>query len=181
MKNRIISINILFFYLLIVFNVMVYSQTSNYTLNRSAITNCGCISSTDNYILTDATGQSSPGGIYSSNKFQLHSGLFNNSQFTAHINKKENPGIPQNFQLKQNYPNPFNPITTFEFSLPENTNISLSIYNLSGHLIQNLTKGYKSAGEYKIKWEAADFPSGVYLYKLKTDKFADVKKCILIK
>ncbi len=88
----------------------------------------------------------------------------------------------QTFKLSQNYPNPFNPLTTIVYRLSATANVELSIYNLLGQKVATLFSGNQSAGSYKVQWNAAGFASGVYLYKLTTDKgFVQSKKLILLK
>ena len=60
------------------------------------------------------------------------------------------------YKLVQNYPNPFNPSTTINFEIPENENVTLTIYNSLGQQIKTLVDGYKSAGNYKVTWNGRD-------------------------
>ncbi|MCK4695853.1 MAG: T9SS type A sorting domain-containing protein, partial [Candidatus Cloacimonetes bacterium] len=89
--------------------------------------------------------------------------------------------------LYQNYPNPFNPATTFYFSIPEETNVDLSIYNIKGQHVKTLVNDIKPAGEHSIIWDRSDnnkipVSSGVYFYKLNVNsKTEAVKKCLLLK
>lgn len=86
-----------------------------------------------------------------------------------------------------NYPNPFNPTTTISFSIPEESNVELSIYNIKGQKIKSLLSDQKEPGEHTIVWNGKDdnnkpVSSGVYLYKLNVDgKSEAVKKCLLLK
>ncbi len=90
--------------------------------------------------------------------------------------------IPSNYELKQNYPNPFNPATTIIFNLPKTANIELKIYDIEGREIQKITNGNYSAGEHRITWDASNFTSGVYFYKLTaSDGFTETKKMMLVK
>ncbi len=89
--------------------------------------------------------------------------------------------IPNEYQLSQNYPNPFNPTTVIEFSLPQTSNVSLKIYDALGREIKNLISDEKSAGSYKVSFDASTFSSGVYFYKLDTEIFSKIKKMLLIK
>jgi hypothetical protein len=92
------------------------------------------------------------------------------------------PGeIPGEFSLLQNYPNPFNPVTEITFSIPEQTSVSLIIYNAIGEQTEVLLNEFVGPGSYKITWNAADYPSGIYYYSLKTDKISISKKMVLIK
>lgn len=89
--------------------------------------------------------------------------------------------IPRNYELQQNYPNPFNPNTTISFNLPKATNINLSIYDINGQLVSKLIDGQVSSGYHKVNWDASNYSSGVYFYKLTANGFSDTKKMILVK
>ncbi|MEO8447344.1 MAG: peptide-N-glycosidase F-related protein [bacterium] len=89
--------------------------------------------------------------------------------------------IPASFSLKQNYPNPFNPSTKINFDLPKASFVTLSVYDVQGKLIKVLVTGELTAGSYKTEWNASDSPSGIYVYKLATDKFTETKRMMLVK
>ncbi|MCK4689184.1 MAG: T9SS type A sorting domain-containing protein, partial [Candidatus Marinimicrobia bacterium] len=89
--------------------------------------------------------------------------------------------IPEEFALYQNYPNPFNPTTSIKYSLPKNTNVTLTVYNTAGQVVEVLVNKNQSSGNYTVKWDARYIPSGVYFYQLQADDFQQVKKCLLIK
>ena len=86
-----------------------------------------------------------------------------------------------------NYPNPFNPTTTISFSIPEESNVKLSIYNIKGQKIKSLLNDQITSGEHSIVWNGEDdsgkkVSSGVYLYKLNVNgKTEAVRKCLLLK
>jgi hypothetical protein len=86
-----------------------------------------------------------------------------------------------------NYPNPFNPQTTISFSIPEESNIELSVYNIKGQLVKNLVNDINPAGEHSVTWNGTDdnnkpVSSGVYFYKLNVNGITKaVKKCLLLK
>ena len=71
---------------------------------------------------------------------------------------------PKEFVLYQNYPNPFNPSTTIKFSIPEASRIKINIYNSIGEAIENLADGSYEPGNYEVKWNAQNYPSGIYFY-----------------
>ena len=85
------------------------------------------------------------------------------------------------FSLSQNYPNPFNPVTTIKFQIPENTFASLKIYDVSGKEISTIVNENLSRGEYEYLWNANNFPSGIYFYRLETESFTQTRKMILVK
>jgi hypothetical protein len=88
---------------------------------------------------------------------------------------------PKRFKLKQNYPNPFNPTTTIEFSIPQAAQVQLVVYNQLGEQVATLVNRNLPAGIHRIAWQAKDFPSGVYFYRIKAGDFSDTKKLILLK
>jgi PKD repeat protein len=92
---------------------------------------------------------------------------------------------PQNFALYQNYPNPFNPSTNIKFDLPEESDVSLKIYNVLGEKIAVLLNETLKAGSHLVQWNAGNLSSGIYIYQLSAingvSKFADSKILLLIK
>ena len=89
--------------------------------------------------------------------------------------------IAEVFGLKQNYPNPFNPVTNIEISIPKTSFVRLLIYDIQGREIETLVNSELTAGGYKIDWDASNYPSGVYFYKLVTNEFTSTRKMILVK
>ncbi len=98
--------------------------------------------------------------------------------------------IPSYYSLKQNYPNPFNPSTKINFSVPLFSHggvprmdrvVSLKIYDILGKEIAVLINKELKPGSYEATWNASNYPSGVYFYKLESAQFSDVKKMLLIK
>jgi len=90
--------------------------------------------------------------------------------------------IPTRFFLKQNHPNPFNPVTTIEYQLSQANQVDLSIYNILGQKVATLVSQKQPAGRYKVEWDASGFASGIYLYRLETDKgFVQSKKMVLLR
>ena len=89
--------------------------------------------------------------------------------------------IPEEYDLYQSYPNPFNPSTTIKFSLPEENDVSLIIYNTLGQKVAELVSSKLDAGRYSYQWNAGDVATGLYIYELRTDKFVSVKKMMLLK
>ena len=91
-------------------------------------------------------------------------------------------GVPDKFELIQNYPNPFNPSTSISFSLPSDTKVSLTVYDISGRLVSTLINNeLKSANYYTVTFNASNLSSGTYFYRIQTDRNVDTKKMLLIK
>ena len=98
-----------------------------------------------------------------------------------------NDNTPLTFALDQNYPNPFNPSTTIRYSIPNESEVSLSVYDELGQKVDELYSGVQSAGSFEVSWNASNFASGVYFLRMNavslqnSKRFSDVKKLILLK
>ncbi len=86
-----------------------------------------------------------------------------------------------NFTLEQNYPNPFNPTTTIGYVLQEKSNTKLTLINAIGQEVVTLVNEEQDKGFHKVTLNAANLPSGVYLYKLQAGNFTETKKLMLLK
>jgi plastocyanin len=89
--------------------------------------------------------------------------------------------VPANYNLSQNFPNPFNPITNIKFDIPKSTIVKLVVYDMTGKQAALLFDGELSAGSYNVDWDASNFPSGVYFYRLSASDFSQAKKLVLAK
>ncbi|MBC8403108.1 MAG: S8 family peptidase [Candidatus Marinimicrobia bacterium] len=89
--------------------------------------------------------------------------------------------IPQKYSLKQNYPNPFNPITTIRYNLPEQSYVTITIYDLLGRQVETLVNQTQEAGFKSISWGANNVSSGMYFYQIKAGDFMQTKKMIFLK
>jgi hypothetical protein len=104
----------------------------------------------------------------------------------VYVAADENITIPAELQLLQNFPNPFNPITMINYSIPEDKNIKLTIYNIKGQLVKILVNEFQQKGRYTVNWDGkSDFgkqaASGIYFYKLSDGKNSKIKKMMLLK
>ncbi len=88
---------------------------------------------------------------------------------------------PTGFALQQNYPNPFNPATQIRFTLARPANVQLTVYDASGREVSRLLDGLRPAGEHVITFAARGLSSGVYFYKLHTEKFTATRKMLLMR
>ena len=97
----------------------------------------------------------------------------------------DNP-VPQQFAVYQNYPNPFNPITKLVYDIPEETSVSVNIYNMMGKVVKTLVNQSENRGRKVIEWDATDnngnkVSSGMYFYSIQTPEFSQTKKMLLLK
>ena len=93
---------------------------------------------------------------------------------------------PTHYSLSQNYPNPFNPVTTITYELPQESYISLEVYNMNGQQVTSLASKGQEAGKYTVQWDGTDLnghkvSSGIYLYKLETPDFTNIRKMVFLK
>jgi len=88
---------------------------------------------------------------------------------------------PSEFVLKQNYPNPFNPSTKIGFTLPTESNVKISIYNLIGQKVAEVVNSKFNAGKHSVDFNASNLSSGIYFYKIEAGSFTSVKKMQLLK
>ncbi len=93
-----------------------------------------------------------------------------------------------NYKLEQNFPNPFNPATTIKYTIhmletlhATSQLVQLEVYNLLGKKVATLVEQQQKPGNYKVKFNAENYPSGVYYYQLKIGNFVETKKMLLIK
>ncbi|MEW5922870.1 MAG: T9SS type A sorting domain-containing protein [Candidatus Zixiibacteriota bacterium] len=98
----------------------------------------------------------------------------------------DNDLLPKDFVLHQNYPNPFNPSTRLTFSLNRETQVNLCIFNILGQKLATLIDESRSAGKYEVDWDGCNdagqkMPSGVYFYRIQTERNVAARKMLLMK
>jgi hypothetical protein len=89
--------------------------------------------------------------------------------------------IPSEFKVEQNYPNPFNPSTSIIYYLPEKQDVSISIYDILGRNIYSQFYLNQNSGKHEFKWDASQFSSGIYFYKLSAGRYSSTMKMTLLK
>ena len=121
-------------------------------------------------------------GIGGSSIYFTTDGWYSYQKIDSLVTKIDNNPINlKSFTLSQNYPNPFNPQTTIQYYFPKTANVQLSIYDVNGRLVKTLVSQNQSAGEHEVTFNAADLASGIYYYRLQTDKFTQTLKMVLIR
>jgi len=94
--------------------------------------------------------------------------------------------LPHAFNLYNNYPNPFNPVTTLRYDLPENSHVTITIYDMLGRQVKTLINQTQDAGFRSVIWDATNdygkpVSAGIYLYQIQTGEFMQTKKMVLLK
>lgn len=95
--------------------------------------------------------------------------------------KPPGSNTPVEFALHQNYPNPFNPTTNITYDLPKASNVTLTVFDMSGREVTTLVNEFKQAGSYNISFNASSLASGIYFYKISAGNFTSTKRMALIK
>lgn len=88
---------------------------------------------------------------------------------------------PEGYQLDQNYPNPFNPTTQINYTIPEQSHVMLSVYNMLGQQVDVLIDETMNAGSHSVTFDGENLPSGNYLYRLQAGDFMQTQQMMLIK
>jgi hypothetical protein len=106
-------------------------------------------------------------------------------EFEANVNFKGGSTLPTEYALSQNFPNPFNPSTSFALSLPEASDYSIRVFNITGQLVKSYS-GHLEAGVHTIVWDGrneqgSSVASGVYFYKAEASGFAETRKMMMLK
>ncbi len=94
---------------------------------------------------------------------------------------KDDKDLKLDYALEQNYPNPFNPTTRIEYTIPQQSNVKIEIFNLLGQQVSTLINTEQNAGRHFVNWNASTFSSGVYFYKINAGSFIETKKMMLVK
>jgi hypothetical protein len=98
------------------------------------------------------------------------------------VQMPQHQAIPAEYQLVQNYPNPFNATTTIQFHVPKKTFLTIKVYNILGQEVDELVSRYFDPGCHSLRWDASDFASGVYFYKLtSSDGISMTKKLVYVR
>jgi len=158
----------------VLFTGTVFPQTSeNYTIKKWEINGGGGSSASSLYMVQGACGQPSAGGIMASTNYGIAAGFWGERGIGTAIedNGESYPDLPNTFHLYQNYPNPFNPVTCIEFDLPGKAEVTLTVFDLRGKLINRLVQGNQVAGNHTVIWRGSDVngntvSSGMYFYRI---------------
>jgi hypothetical protein len=154
------------------------------TLNWETVTSVKAAvlsNSPKQYFFTDKNLQS---GIY---QYRLKM-IDNDGSFAYSKIVEADITLPKNFELSQNYPNPFNPTTKINYSLPNDSKVTLEVYNIIGERVAQLVNQEQSAGYYVVNFGTSsnNISSGIYIYKLTAVdntgmNFSSIKKMMLLK
>ena len=97
------------------------------------------------------------------------------------VGVEDEDNVVLSYELAQNYPNPFNPATQIQYSLEQSSNVTLRVFDILGREVATLINENQNAGRHVVNFDASNFASGIYLYRLEAGSFVQVKKMILMK
>jgi len=100
---------------------------------------------------------------------------------TFGLSRERDLSQPKAYGISDAYPNPFNPVTSFEYTMPEDGMVQVAIYDISGRMVSELVNGYQSAGSYPVVWDAQELSSGVYMVNMTAGDYSTIQKVMLIK
>ena len=142
------------------------------------------------YSVKDSLGDSTTTNIIFTEAMAADSGMliipfeFINGEISisAAVGVEESDGnLPAKYELYQNYPNPFNPTTKVSFVISHLLFVTLKVYDILGREVATLVNERRNPGKYDMIFDGSNLPSGVYFYRLQTERYTNTKKLILLK
>jgi hypothetical protein len=131
-----------------------------------------------NYMKDPGVGPTTFGGSAPASRNVL---VYRKISFGPPIGIHNEGSIANSFALEQNYPNPFNPSTKIYYSIPKQTLVNITVYDMLGRQVATLVNGVETAGVKSVNFDASNFASGIYFYTIRTAEFTDTKKMMLVK
>ncbi|MCW9066541.1 MAG: T9SS type A sorting domain-containing protein, partial [Ignavibacteriaceae bacterium] len=143
--------------------------------NLGFIEGHGTTTETHSYIFVDK-GLAS--GIYNYRIMQVD---FDGSFKYYKLNQKVEIATPISYALSQNYPNPFNPTTKIKYSVPVDGFVNITVFNILGEKVAELVNSIQKAGNNELTFNASNFVSGMYIYRMESGSFVSIKKMMILK
>ncbi|MFC2088910.1 T9SS type A sorting domain-containing protein [Calditrichota bacterium] len=169
-------------YLIFIFGLVRLHQTAAQNiLNRDVLGNGSEILTDSTYSINGTLGQPIIGVVQNSKHINRVGFFYQPFDILATNINQFITNIPIKFALKQNYPNPFNPSTKIKYDLPKSSKVKIEVFNLIGQKIKTLLNKHTPAGSHEVEFNGTDISSGVYFYKIETEKFIDTKKMVLLR
>ena len=165
------------------FIVLIEAQAQDTKLSWSTFTVGFAISKSTVSNVKSAVGEAMVGMSRQENSQTLSGFLADTSLRHVTVGVREGYFLtgPFTFMLDQNFPNPFNPLTRIEYTIPRREYVNLQVYDVLGRLVASLVDGIQEPGIQSVDFIATDVPTGMYFYRLRTVKFATVRKMLLIR
>ncbi len=171
------------FFFFTIFSLVLIAQMA-FAQNQipfSVLSSGGEKSSGAGYLLSGTVGESFIGKTVNAANQHNVGFWYVYKQSTITEVEREEETIPTVFKLEQNYPNPFNPSTVIRYQIPVVSKVNFKIYDILGNEITVLVNEEKEPGYYEVKFNALNYASGIYIYRIQTESFVNTKKMLLIK
>jgi hypothetical protein len=117
-------------------------------------------------------------GIYNYRIKQID---FNGTYKYYDLKEEVDISTPNSYDLSQNYPNPFNPATKIKYSVPVEGFVNIAVFNILGEKVAELVNSIQKAGNYELTFNATNFASGMYIYRMESGSFVSIKKMMILK
>jgi len=156
------------------------STTEAYNPSSNTWTSCRSMPTARSHLAAAESG----GKIYTLCGFWGETFFNTNEEFTppeSGVDEMPDWCLPRAFSLSQSYPNPFNSSTTISYEMPEKSLVTMKLYDLSGRELRTLVNSTQEAGTYRISWDAADLPSGIYYCRMEAGEYKHSIKLALIR
>lgn len=172
---------------------ITWTQFTNYSLMGRFFNTSGTPLNEPEVLLAPSTDHKVPiggvgfgGGLYLVVGTKVDSNFSDGDIYGTFVNpvtevESQNNQIPDKYELFQNYPNPFNPSTTIKYSIKESGFVQLKVYDVLGKEIETLVNEERRQGNYSVKFNSNNLPSGVYFYTLRVNNFVQSRKMILLR
>ena len=150
-------------------------------MNNELIPGYGTTSEPTDYVFTDENEveNNTPYWYWlESTSYSGETDIYGPVTLTIQFEDNQTPDLPTESMLQGNYPNPFNPQTMIKFSIQDGESGALTIYNTRGQLLET---HHFEAGDHQLNWNATQYGSGIYFYKLETQNYTNIKKMIMVK
>jgi hypothetical protein len=102
------------------------------------------------------------------------------SEWLPGVQERETANEAHTARILQNHPNPFHHTTQISYSLPTTTEVTLSIYDITGRLVETLVNETQQPGIHQVRWNRESNASGVYFYRLKAGEFVETRKMVVV-
>lgn len=155
----------------------IHAQTD---IPVSVISSGGMNYSGTTYNLSCTIGQPAIGVSFNSGKILGHGFWYSAGGNLTYVTPVEN-NLPEKFALGQNFPNPFNLSTTIRISVPEQTDVSIKLYDILGAEVLTIFAGELNPGYYDLNFDAGNLASGIYIYRMTAGSFVESRKMNLLK
>ena len=107
--------------------------------------------------------------------------IITDSRLTAIAEDESPKAVPNDFQLLQNFPNPFNPVTTIRYLLPQQSQVLLVLYDITGRRVKTLVDRVQPPGAYSVQLDASGLSSGIYFYRIQAGTYTQTRKLVVQK